>query len=202
MLSDSFFNKPKLDYTLVFPDVIGSLNIPGNPLYEHWFDDVFTHAKEMILSNRYMVAMSSLKNNKHSYIKDLVATSYDEIISDLRTAVCDADDYSCDEYGNVRTLSLNTDVLTWQARLDYVEDYMTPIRENMFYIAQNIFLVIFYEVYKFTRIANSRGVRIADITYIKIPDTDYYTVRCHLAQEVIKQYDTHWYDRLSLLYSV
>lgn len=202
MVSDSFFNRPQLNYTLIFPDVIGTLSIPGNPLYEHWFDDVFMHAKELITSNRYIVALNALKNNKYAYITDLVATSYDELISDLRTAVCDAAEYECDAYGNVRTLSQDSNVLVWQARLDYAEDYMTPIRENMFYVAQSIFMVIFYEVYRFTHIAKTRGVRITDVSYVKKPNTDYYTVQCHLSQEVIKQHDTHWYDRLSLLYSV
>lgn len=202
MFNDSFFTNLRLDYVLYFEDVIGNLSLGDNPFYEHWFDDVFSHAKELLINNRYITVITMLRNNKQSYITNLIERQYKEVLDDLLVAVCDAGDYDADEYGNVYTTDSSDCAQRYQSQLDYLSDYEAPVKYNMFLIAQNIFMSIFYEIYRFSLECSKRGIRFSDLSYKKREDNMCYVVTCHINQEVIKVHDKNWYDRLSLLYTV
>lgn len=196
------FDTPRLQYKFMFPDPVCGLDIPHYPFYSHWVDHVFIHAKDIFLSNKYITVISALRTHKQTYIKDLVESGYDEFISDIITYVCDTGDYDCDEYGNVSTCSDSQEAIIYQQRLRYLEENAIEVKSNMFLVAQNVFYSIFYQVYKMSIEAQRRGIKFTDITYVKESSVDYYLVTCHVGQEVIKNHDNSWYDRLSLLYTV
>lgn len=202
MSTNSYYNKVRLDYTLVFSDFMESIILPTFPFYEQWFDEVFTHAKELLLNNRYITVVGTMRYHKRTYITDLIETFFAESVSDHIVAICDSGSYDVDPYGGVTTTSFNPELNVDQNRLIYLEENELNIKSNMFYIAQNIFTVIFHEIYLFTLQSRDRGIRFSDILYKRREDMGSFIITCQINQEVIKNHDKEWYDRLSLLYPV
>lgn len=202
MSTDKYFNKVRLDYTLMFNDFMESLILPGFPLYEFWFDELFTHAKELLLTDRYITVVNTMRYRKRMYIADLIETSFSETISDTIVAICDSGSYDVDQFGNVVSTSQEDGLQQTQARLIYLEENETLIKQNMFFIAQNIFMSIFHEIYGFVVQSKNNGIIFSDVVYKREPSQGCFIITCQINEEVIKKHDTQWYDRLSLLYPV
>lgn len=193
------YDKTKLQYDLVFHDIISDYPQIPIDLYDKLFDYVFNFMCELILDNRYITLLATLRRNRQSYIAGLVNDVFEEELHNAYDNVYDLG------YFNGTELTIPTDDLDYpvvmanKQIIDYLSTHEIPVKAALFEIVNNSILTIFHELYKFTLDSNKSGINYSSYSYIKMYDRKCYVITCHLNIEVVKNYDKEWYDRLSLL---
>lgn len=203
MVVNPFFHYTRLQYDLKFDDIYSITETKATGIIDHLFDEVYEIAVDYLLSDRYLLVLSLLDHKRMIYLNSIVGDVYDSFMLSIHSHLDDlgyycqqSEAYMVDDPTDSRELHRAVEELKYLTHNEpFIKDQMTTYTHLLF-------TNIYHNVYLFIQEAKKRGVYFSTMGHSQCPITNVRTIICYTNQEVIKNHDTNWYDRLSLLHSV
>lgn len=180
----------KYSYQLCFENTILDLIVEHPSYYNSCYEFLFEQIKDLLLSNMYLTIVNVMRYHRNDHLNTIVNDIYE---SSLDSACADADEDS-----TLDPLSYTDNHRLW----DYLFRNETVVKTNLFHIADRIILRLFHPLHEFVVSAKNLGMYFSDYTLRLTNHNTAVIVTCMTHIEVIKKYDQHWYDRLSMLAAI